>query len=60
MRKTPCGHKWKEDELFACGALTMFEGKVDDMGQTTLLVCTLCGEHQYVPKDVLNRVNLLK
>lgn len=54
-----CEHKWKEDEMFASGAVMMFGGGVSDVGQETRVICENCGAVDYTPKDYLNRINLL-
>lgn len=60
MKKKECKHKWKEDELMACGAVMMFFGGVDDLGEETKLICEKCGAIDFVPKNIFNRINLLE
>jgi hypothetical protein len=58
--KKECEHKWVEDEMFACGAIMMVGGSIDDLGEETRIECTECGAVDYVPKNVFKRINLLK
>ena len=51
-------HDWKEDPMFADGTVMMFCGSPSDIGQETRVLCE-CGAVDYVPKNVLKRVNLL-
>jgi predicted nucleic-acid-binding Zn-ribbon protein len=55
-----CNHEWEEDEMFACGAVTLMVGTLTDMGEETHVICKKCGESDYVPKDVFTRINLLE
>lgn len=59
-KKTECEHKWKEDEMMACGAIVMMAGTIDDMGEETKVVCEKCGAMDFVPKNFLKRINLLE
>ena len=55
-----CTHEWEEDEMFASGAITMITGTLDDLGKETRVICKKCGDTDFVPKDIFNRLNLLK
>lgn len=62
MEKEKCEHKWKEDEMFASGAVMMVSNAGGehslDMGHETRVVCEKCGAADYVPKNALDRFNL--
>lgn len=60
-RAKKCNHKWKEDEIFACGAVTMITGSSKDLGEETRLVCEQCGESKYVrTKDLGSILDIYK
>lgn len=40
-------HKWKEDPMFASGAIMMISGSPQDMGEETRVYCK-CGEVKYI------------
>ena len=45
--KEKCRHKWIEDEMFTCGAITMIAGTPKDMGEETRFICKKCGDVKY-------------
>lgn len=55
-----CKHEWKEDEMFASGAIMVFGGRIDDIGEETRIECVKCKAVDYVPKNVFHRINLLE
>lgn len=56
-----CKHVWKEDEMFACGAVMMICGPPDDLGEETRVVCQKCGEVEYVRmKDLGSLMDIYK
>ena len=54
-----CNHEWVEDEMMASGAIMMISGSVDDLGEETRVICKKCNVVDFVPKNFLNRVNLI-
>ena len=48
MKNMTCKHKWKEDEDFASGILTMVSGSPKDLGVETVFHCEKCKKVKYV------------
>jgi hypothetical protein len=46
--KKKCKHQWKEDEMFAIGAVTLISGSPQDLGEETRVECEKCGKVEYV------------
>jgi formylmethanofuran dehydrogenase subunit E len=56
-----CQHHWSEDEMFACGAITMIGGDMQNISEETRIVCDKCGESDYIPKRRLGSfIDLVK
>lgn len=53
QKKVECKHHWAEDEMFACGAISMISGDPQNLSEETRIVCDKCGEADYVPKKRL-------
>jgi hypothetical protein len=56
-----CNHKWKEDEMFASGAVVLISGTPQDLGEETLVICQKCGERRYIRlKDLGSLMDMYK
>jgi len=53
-------HEWKEDSMFASGAVIMIAGGPNDLGEETRVVCE-CGVFDYVRiKDLGSLMDIYK
>jgi hypothetical protein len=48
-----CNHNWKEDEHFKQGKVIMFFGDIGNVNQETKVICSKCGEIDYIKKGEL-------
>ena len=46
--KSKCRHNWKEDPMFASGAMTMVSGSPKDLGEETRMICGKCEAVDYI------------
>ena len=54
-----CEHAWEEDEMFACGAITIIAGSPKDLGEETRMICKKCNSSDYIRTKDLGTLNNL-